>query len=140
MTGSRCFKCNGRGYVLTGRGLAALDFYRELLSKPVGTLQPGTLVKDRDGKRCTLVAVRPSEQLYGDGSGGWAVRPGTVDYTLEYRNTTCGYCGVQADELLRVRSWTPAQAQHMLAGAVQYQATLTTSGKPRVRRAAKVAA
>lgn len=126
--GTRCFGCGGRGYQLTGRGQAALDFYRELQARPLATLLPrlaaaddGVPVLDRDGKRCTLVAC----------DGG--------TYVLRYANITSHHT-VQDDTLVRVRWATPEQRDAALAAAQRYAASLTKTGKPRVRRAAKAAA
>jgi hypothetical protein len=46
MYGTTCFKCNGRGVVLTKRGAEAQRYYNELGRKPAPALVPGDVIFD----------------------------------------------------------------------------------------------
>jgi len=53
-----CFKCGGRGIVLTKRGRVAQDFFRDSMLIPVSEVKAGDVVLDL-GKKIKVIGVSP---------------------------------------------------------------------------------
>lgn len=118
MHGSRCYGCGGSGQILTKRGKAAQKWFREAISRPANTVQPGWLVWWADmnpmaaGKWVTVSDAREVNQ-------------GTEITTM--RGTKAGISPanfpIRAVESI-------AQRDALVEQALAYQATLSpTTGK-----------
>jgi hypothetical protein len=117
--GDRCYGCNGRGYQLTKRGLAAQAYYTRLLSKPLRELVPGDLVRDDyRSKFYTVVRCAPN----ADRSEVWDIETTGMDWR-----------GYDPDTIMRVGASAERKAEAK-AEALAYQDTLTKQGKPRKRQ------
>ena len=118
MHGDTCFKCGGKGSVLTKRGAAAMAHLRILRSKPVAALIPGDVVEI-------------------PGGGPFPARWETVDAAW----IAAGHAlGCSREGMVRVRQ-TREQSAATWDAALAYQATLTKAGTPRkvAKRAETVA-
>src|SRR5262245_60141187 len=128
----RCFGCGGSGTRFSKRGAAAVEFYRASLpTKRAEDLQVGDRFRASIQDRwATVTAVRPSpsrgttEVSYVDvehtpiiGAFGKLTRQGLVTTTVVTLNPG-------REEVIRLRQ-----------AALDYQATLTKTGKPAKRRA-----
>ena len=126
MYGDRCFKCFGKGNVLTKRGKVANDYLRSIRSKRADQIVAGDVIRD-DGipgfsgaQWCTVLSV------VADG--------GKV--TISTNVTTFG--GWSGDSVFRVRQ-NKEDSARTFRMALEYQATLTKTGTPRVVRRKQVA-
>ena len=138
MYGKRCFKCGGRGWVLTKRGAAAAAKYRELLSKPASDLQPGDQIRVEGfnagsysqptrwytGKEVAVVTRELGSSMVDGVMKPFG--PGLLEVICD----GFSYAGVKPDHLFRVAN-TAEQKAEKLAIARAYQETLTKLGKPR---------
>lgn len=129
LTGSRCFKCGGRGRTLTKRGAAAQEFYRSLLRKPVEDFKPGELVYAAPspftpGGFATVEHVGPSDD------GKYV----TVSATFK---SGLGYTLHEFPGKSHRFAATADQKRDARERALAYQETLTKAGTPRKRAAAR---
>jgi hypothetical protein len=141
--GSTCFKCGGRGWVLTKRGAAAAAKFRELLSKPTSELVAGDKIRvdgfnagsfNQPTRWYTVREVKPITRAIGSSTvDGKTVEfgPGLFEVICDGHDSV----GVAADALFRVANDGPAKAAK-LQEALAYQDTLTKSGTVKVRKAA----
>lgn len=127
--GDRCYGCYGTGLRLTARGKAARARYNESLRKPIADLRPGMLVWDdtHGYKPCWLpiLAIQTSKSclVAPDGS--------RVPFT-EIRTKRSGLHMHPAGTVRAVASDEERQA--LIAAALEYQSTLSKSGKPLKRQ------
>src|SRR5580693_6740684 len=135
MYGDTCFKCHGRGIVLTKRGQAAQDFYTTLLSKTTLELKAGDKVLSPDmfggsnWKTVTEVYKCTAERT----GGSWSLAP--TGEPVYYGYCVEGICnGVEESKVWRV-SATKEQKVAAQEKALAYQETLTKAGT--IRKAAK---
>lgn len=138
--GGVCFKCHGRGAVLTKRGRAAQEWLNAQREKPLDQFVPGDLIYadgvDCIGKPGQFHRVISVEFMSGP-EAGYKHLPdikcvcvtcekySIVGFMHQPRMTRFGLTGPQKDELRR--------------RALAYQATLTKSGKVAKRIAKEVA-
>jgi len=141
MYGSTCFKCGGSGRTYTKRGAAAAAKLTDLRSKPASELVPGDTVLMRGfscgsvsspSKWCKVAALEDAtgSARYKDAAGEW-VTPTQIRIVFE---PGAGYSASTSDPatMYRVRQGAAA-LEATLAEALEYQATLTKTGKPRKR-------
>lgn len=123
MHGTRCFKCGGKGSVLTPRGKAANAYLRELRSKRADALQPGDVFfLDGCGVFADLWVTVIS-------SGQDPLNP--QHFTIVGDKTS--YSVLDSATMLRVRH-SKEEAARLLQMAIDYQDTLTKTGKPKAKR------
>jgi len=135
--GNRCFRCGGSGVVYTKRGAAARAHLEALRSKLARDLVVGDVILSEGftagsfsqaPKWCKVLSVEAS-----------AVSLPSVGF--DAGRTLVVTCDVLRWELpattvVRVRQTREAMLA-TLAQALEFQATLTMQGKPRVRRGAR---
>lgn len=122
--GTRCFKCAGRGRVLTPRGIAARHYFDDLCSKPAGEVVAGDLIQINDfGRKCfsEVVNVDPDYQITADVK--------TIALTTKQMRII-----TSADKPQRMGQ-SAEQKQAKFADALAYQDTLTKKGTVRKRKA-----
>jgi hypothetical protein len=116
----KCFKCHGRGEVLTKRGAAAQMFLNDLRKKPASEFKVGDL-------------------FYSEGfNAGSYSQPSFFDPVVEIRYDDAGAVtalvgkrmnyGTSPDTLVRF-GCTAEQKADFIKQALAYQATLTKMGK-----------
>ncbi len=127
--GSRCFKCAGAGKVYTKRGLAAHNFFENLLSKPAGQLKPGDKIKtdmvtsEGVGKWWeTVVEVR-----WGTDQDGGYIVDGVTKRYFHIITNKCDHGIFNDTDMYRVAA-TKEQKAAAFQQALAYQATLTQTG------------
>ena len=123
MYGSRCFKCHGKGKVYTKRGAIAADYLKTLRSKRAADLKPGDLILD--------------EGIPGFAAPRWVkveiVEPDTqTPGRLVIICNKINFSGYQPDHMFRLGQ-TAEQKVETLKQAIEFQNTLTKTGKPRRR-------
>lgn len=129
MYGDTCFKCRGRGKVLTKRGLLAKLYYERMASKPAGELTVGEVIWNEPGPfskggwTTVLEITRDTTERQSNGSG-WYCQIDALTITTK----AISYSGVSRDSLMRVRQ-TPEQVAAKMSLAMAYQFSLTKSGK-----------
>lgn len=117
MTGTRCFKCNGKGQTLTKRGDAAQTFLNGLRTK---------LYKD----------VQVGDTVYVNGIGGFSAGSWLVITSVKEEGEHImlqgeGHgLGGYLNSTLRIKE-TPEQHTANIAAALAYQERLTKAGKER---------
>jgi hypothetical protein len=159
MTGSRCFKCGGRGRTMTKRGAEAQRFFRASLSKRADELQPGDKIFD-DGvpgfaaagwHEVERVTSNADERSTGRilkateaAEAGATVLPyefagrGRVDgEVIVYQGLNVhaqggGMSAADPGHIFRVAASRERKAEAR-EQALAYQETLTKQGKPRKR-------
>jgi hypothetical protein len=126
--GTTCFKCAGRKEVLTKRGRVAMEFLTALKSRRADSLKPGDVVRYEmlAGTHlasccwCTVAAVAVHED-------------GRLQIDLTARGVEPLTLNAwQPETLFRVPQ-TAEQNLDALRQAIEFQATLTKQGKPRVK-------
>lgn len=119
MHGSTCFKCNGRGWLLTKRGAAAQRMYTDMLSKPVSELKAGDVVRDDHYGWMNIESVKPCEN-------------GLIALELVGRRDPAFRVSHHAipDNKMRVAHGVEFK-QAAVAKCKAYQDTLTAAGTPR---------
>ncbi len=130
MTGSRCFKCGGRGWTFTKRGAEAHRMFSDSLTAPVEALEPGMKVRMHGlggGSSWNTVAsvTKRDQPSLRDG-----VEIDAYDVAFTDDSRVGGYNGLTAGSPLRVAQDAESKAAK-LAAAVAYQDTLTKQGKAR---------
>lgn len=134
--GTTCFKCCGRGWVLTKRGQAANQYLINLRSRRVDALKVGDQIKaDFMGS----MAMYTVESISADTSDSKSY----IDGVLQPRRTDLLHIelsggtqdgltlyGQRPDTMFRM-VLTREQQQATLTSALAYQETLTKQGKPR---------
>lgn len=148
LTGTRCFKCNGVKAVYTKRGRAALDYWRSLRSRPVEDLKIGDVIWVRGSSLpgCEypsgwfpILGIETADQARARHEAGEIVahsfhtaadgsRVLTFYTHIKTENLDSGH--LPGDKLV-VKSASPEEAREKLQQALDYQKTLTKSGKPR---------
>lgn len=123
MYGDRCFKCGGKGLVLTARGKAAAIYLRSLRSKPIGQLVVGDKFKDpNEGLPFSFSGFATIQSIEAHDDGTFTV---TTDKTV--------LANWNKEHSLRVAQ-TAEQSAATWQAALDYQATLTKAGTPRKRK------
>ena len=112
MYGTTCFKCHGRGYVFTKRGLAASQFYTESLSVSTADLEVGMYVWDKFNGRWERVESHDDDKVV---------------------TNHCQYSGMRGYTWRR-KARDDDELAEKRAAALAYQDTLTKAGKERKRR------
>lgn len=135
MHGTRCYGCGGSGKVLTKRGKAAQQWYRDRISRPASEVPVGWLVWWADvnalGKPKWVTVADRSEPY--DCSGDPSRQMMMVDFT----SMSGSKCGVTPSKMVRTVE-SIAQRNAVIEQALEYQSTLNPkTGKPaRVKAAA----
>lgn len=133
MTGTRCFKCGGRGRTMTKRGAAAQAYFRQLLSKRADELQPGDKIFD-DG--CPGLAASGWREVESTEPHQYSYKRGdeTIAYpAIDIKARGFSFGNAPADQMFRVAASAERKAEAR-AEALAYQETLTKSGQPRKTR------
>lgn len=143
--GSRCFKCGGKGETLTKRGAAASAFLKRLLERPITTIKVGDRVRCEfwypAGSLCVWGTVK--DILHRTESG--ASSDTTTGQMVEWTRPVIELCCVTSRGLFShvghletmVRPAHSAETKTAArAAALDYQATLTTTGSVRKRKVA----
>lgn len=116
MYGDTCFKCHGRGVVLTKRGVVAQAYYTALCSLPVEKLEVGMEVW--------------CDNIFG--KSGWgkieSIMPDTLNVGCTIVQTPLLSNHVFMGSMFRVRQ-TPEQVSTKQMLALSYQNILSKSGK-----------
>lgn len=145
MYGTRCFKCGGKGKVMSVRGKAANDYLIRLRSKPASDVRPGDRIKVCD-MWAVVTVVEPVANIYEGGrsfrDGAWVPHPVTPGVRIEgHREGSPGYSvgtSGAADTLFRVRQ-TAEASRETYRLAMDFQDTLTKAGTVKKLRGKKVA-
>jgi len=129
--GSRCFKCGGKGEVLTKRGHAANLYLRSLMTVSVASLEPGDVVRvDGMTAGCQMYTCWATVTEVRDEPDN--VNGHTVVVVTKDKFGGCEH-HKQPTATLQVRFDVEKRREH-LAEALKYQAGLTKAGKRRKRR------
>jgi hypothetical protein len=129
MHGDMCFKCSGKGVVLTKRGSAAQSFYVSLCSKRISQLTPGDFVRFKGSKKM----VKVLEVRLNDADGGGVIVKGAiVPWRFTIETTACGYATMTDDLVIVAQS--PEQREFKQHQALLYQESLTKSGTVKKKR------
>ena len=127
--GGVCFKCHGRGAVLTKRGRAAQDWFNAQREKPLEDFKPGDLIYSDAipciGRRAEWHRVTAVKFLSGE-EAGYVNRPELKCVNVECEKYTMG--GFVGSSKARF-GMTGEQKDDLRRRALAYQATLTKSGK-----------
>lgn len=132
MYGTRCFKCGGAKRVYTKRGAMALHYYNELLSVPASELKPGMKIREMRGLSgqlswITLTTIDDNSVTRSHG----AIINGECVYSgLNIHADGWTYGAVPPDQKFRI-AHTAEVKRAAREKALDYQDTLTKSGKPR---------
>lgn len=130
MHGSTCFGCGGAGRRLTKRGRAAQLYLQALRERPVTELKVGDLVlidgipgmtKSRFGK-ITEIQTGPGRDF------GYPVQGAD---SLAHRIVTTAGTLIGFENCKYRKGFTAEEKQAQVAQALEYQATLTKTGKPK---------
>lgn len=130
--GGKCFKCCGRGMVLTKRGHAAQLYYASLREKPVEDIKAGDLVLYEGYTAGSLTVpnrwcVVTKDAYLNEKSGCFS---GGVEHPRVMVETD--YCNFQqAPGGTMIRGMTAEEKIEIKAKALAYQETLTKTGIPR---------
>lgn len=125
MYGNTCFGCGGKGYKLTGRGRAGVEFYRNALSVPVETLQVGDVIRAEEhflfgGYRQAFAKI---ESISIDEANG-----GQIVLELRKQGKPWMSAGYIKGTLIR-KAQTAETKQVTQAEAIALQEYFTASGK-----------
>lgn len=148
LTGTRCFKCSGGRVVYSKRALAARRFWQEIRSRKVTEIKVGDVIWERgnDLPGCaspsrwvTVTEVRTDAEEKARHEAGEATCHGlhknpdgetvrTFYYALTTGSSTRYH--FPTDSVI-VKASSPEEAKEKLARALEYQNSLTKTGKPR---------
>jgi len=127
--GDRCYGCNGKGIAYTKRGAAAAAFLSALRKVRLDQLQVGDfMLNDSTGKFYRVTEIKPNHSVksMNKTTGAWEV--------LDYLEVTTERGGLIAPPNTPVRKgFNAEQKAAQMQQALDYQATLTKTGKPRKR-------
>lgn len=135
--GSVCYGCSGTSYQLTKRGAAAQAYFRELCSVPVGELRVGDTVRAGGLTGAAqvfeywakVVEIRPSTvKMICNG----AEVVGLLDVVTEHAKFGRTTITQQATAKIR-KGYTAEQKAPLIARALEFQSTLTKTGRPTKR-------
>ena len=140
--GSTCFKCVGKGEVLTKRGHAAYLVYIESLKVPLTEIAIGDLIQIEEWYPAgTIRYFAPvveieqnvkSHSVLDAATNEWRDVIGTLVKTQHAKR---GRASIHGSSLTMVRKgWDGATKQARLAAALAHQETLTKTGAPRKAR------
>lgn len=140
--GGMCFRCDGAGATLTKRGRMAQVYFQDLASSPVSELRVGqafNTVGVSEGGSTTfthfvrIVAISTSIRKWRDNVAGVDHETPVVVLHAQARNgSECAY-ETTPESIVRVAQTAEVKG-YMIAQALDYQASLTTTGKPRKTR------
>ena len=133
--GRTCFKCHGKGVVLTKRGAAAARFFSDSCSKPFADIEVGDVIRQRlVDMTSTYTAWFIVTEIDRDvplgktkvGDGEWTEARGmriqSHNEKLGGLRTSC-----EPDSMVRV-AHTGTEKRGKIAAALAYQDTLTKRG------------
>lgn len=111
--GTRCFKCNGAGVVLTPKGMAALSFFRASMEIPASEVKVGMVHRSEPGSKWFPV-VEVGGKIHHDGD-------------VSYSTNGCTYHR-NAESMITA---LPALEEYgtFLIEAIRFQSRLTKAGK-----------
>lgn len=138
MYGTKCFKCLGKGVVLSKRGATASKYLTEIRSRPASEIKAGDIIRMGSvtmsgtpfSKFTRVIKVEPDTTVIRSFVNGVEI-PSRTDL-LTIFTEMCTYHGVTPETLIRFQQ-TPEQSAETLARAIEYQNTLTKAGTPRKR-------
>jgi len=123
--GSRCYGCQGSGVKLTKRGAAARAFFIESQQTPVADLKHGMFVwDDTFGSTAKFLPLLAIEQ-----SGSYQqIKDGRCHY-ISVKTSRCNNLVFPDSKVRAVRD--EEHRQQLIQAALDFQSTLTKTGKPR---------
>lgn len=131
ISGSRCFGCGGIGYKLTKRGRAAQNFLNAMRQIPMENFQIGDLIRF-DGLSGSKWEKIVSIEFMNGEQAGYVNRPDLQCVCIKTNNIgMTGFVGTKY-----TKGFTAEQKQQQVADALEYQETLTKTGKPRKQKLA----
>lgn len=135
MHGSRCFGCGGTGWKLTKRGQAAQNFLNDLREVPAGSIVVGDLIRIEDflANRAAfyrVTGIKATEMKYTS-NGVEHVQHGVMFEATNAKLGDTSY-GTGVDSKIR-KGFTAEEKQAQIKAAMEFQATLTKTGKPSKR-------
>jgi hypothetical protein len=127
MYGTVCFKCGGKGQILTKRGQAALAYLKDLRARKVSELKVGDTIKVQFHGVVKVLEVRLSEV---EKDGGVVVDGEVVAMGWVVNTSKVKLMGVSPDSAYEV---VMSQEEQLatLRQAIEYQGTLTKAGTVR---------
>lgn len=128
MDGTRCYGCNGSGYMLTKRGQAAQAFLNNMRSRPVEELKVGDLVYiDFSFQRPKFMRV---ESMRRD-----ELNTKHENWILEFPSENCAWTVTYGfGHKMRV-GFTAEEKAEQVKAALEFQASLTKGGTVAKRKA-----
>jgi len=126
MWGTICFKCQGKGRIYTARGRAAVEYFKQLRSKPLKDFKVGDLIWMEDG------VFRKSRFLRVTESCPDTLNAGYWHVSADSAGDSAGYSG-SADSLA-MQGFDAETKAGLLKQALEYQDSLTKQGKPYKRK------
>ena len=130
MYGDTCFKCEGRGVVLTKRGALAAAYVRELRSKPAKDVKVGDKVKFPHSSGYHTVT-----EISATDTTGWAsmvngiMTPVTAPKITFVVKNGESYAGVDSNDPIQIKP-TPEEFVAQMEKAIAFQNSLNKNGKP----------
>ncbi len=129
--GTRCFKCGGKGVVLSKRGAVAKAYLTRLRSRPACELKPGDKVRgvtvtmsgDLFGQWRTVVALRPYDSSGNHTFINGVEQPQRTDL-IQIETAECTMSGVAPESLYEVLL-SKEQQRETFQAALAYQDMLT---------------
>ncbi len=139
--GSRCFKCHGKGEVLTKRGLAAQEHFNSLCVKPASEIKVGDIIcvnsVTLDGgffKYFAEVIEVSAPHVYGSSTVD-GVKKDTVGIDITSDSKKFGRCKHTTSGKSDFRlAQSKEEKIEKREAALEYQANLTKAGTPRKRK------
>lgn len=131
MYGSTCFKCHGKGEILTKRGHAAANWMREQRSIPATQVTVGMRVNE-GGYKFTVREIehKAAFDFVSPFDGKTHTQPA---YIYLHGEKVC--CGVLHGSMIETLPLNRDEQIAQLTAAIEYQNSLTQQGKPRKRKA-----
>lgn len=130
MHGSRCYGCAGTGYKLTKRGQAAQQFLNEMRKIPMENFRVDDLIRF-DGSSSKFEKILSIEFLNGE-QAGYVGKPDLKCVCIKTDGLgMIGFVGTKY-----TKGFTAEQKQQQVAAALEYQETLTKTGKQRKQKLA----
>lgn len=133
MHGTMCYGCQGTGLQYTKRGLAAKEYFRNLMMVPVEELKIGQAIQlfttDKYFKPITLIEFDEEYNLFTKGLSGYFVgHEKDMLYCVEVQGG--GRKAVYPGTLFRIYQ-TNEEKTAKFQEALRYQDTLGVNGKPK---------
>ena len=133
MHGTMCYGCHGTGVQYTKRGLAAKEYFRNLMMVPVEELQVGQAIQmfihDKFFKPITLLELDEEYNLFKKGLSGYSVGH---EKDMLYYVQVQGGSGRSVYPGTKFRIYqTDEEKKIKFQEALRYQETLGVNGKPK---------